>query len=211
MSWIQIEKLGENVDASWKAAKKIICICSVCNCINVIERLTQIGLSWYRFLAMFGSSLLPTGCERKWLVAVASHRCKSCLGHDEIPVRECLLHWKTLEDGYRDSSKIESILGALMVDTVAEFLPKRKLTPKRRFTELSLTSCNSSLPSCFVLAFRFSHLPALDHVCSLASNPEKIKVVNNMGGKSKWHSVFTLEGGGVDVMGSHVYPGVTFY
>ena len=82
---------------------------------------------------MFGSLLLPVGCERKWLIAAGSCTSTHCPEHDKIATGDPLLSWKRSDEGYRDSSQLESILGILTVDTVAEFLPKRKSTRTRRF------------------------------------------------------------------------------
>ena len=82
---------------------------------------------------MFGSLLLPVGCKRKWLIASGSCTSTHCPEHAETSIGEPLLSWKRSDDGYRDNSQLESVLGILTVDTVAEFLPKRKSTRMRRF------------------------------------------------------------------------------
>lgn len=83
-----------------------------------------------RVIAMVGGLPLPSGCQRKCLVAVG-HVYKG-LGPSGLSIRDLLLGWKTFEDDARNELQLESILGILTVDTLAEFLPKRMSTGMRR-------------------------------------------------------------------------------
>lgn len=74
-----------------------------------------------RVLAMVGGLTLATGCRRKCLVAVSGHW-HSDLTHGLKP----------LENEPQAGLQLESVLGALTVDTLAEFLPRRKSTGLRR-------------------------------------------------------------------------------
>eukprot|EP00250_Pteridium_aquilinum_P027094 c34192_g1_i1 orf=223-1101(-) len=82
-----------------------------------------------RVVAMVGGLPLPRGCQRKYLVAVSA-RWHNGQGHGGL--FEELLHWKLSEDESQTDYKLESVLGVLTVDTLADFLPRRKSTGFRR-------------------------------------------------------------------------------
>ncbi|KAI5082180.1 hypothetical protein GOP47_0001923 [Adiantum capillus-veneris] len=74
-----------------------------------------------RVVAMVGGLTVPLGCRRNCLVAV-SDCWHSDLGHREQP----------LENEPLAGLKLSSVLGVLTVDTLADFLPRRKSTGSRR-------------------------------------------------------------------------------
>ncbi|MCO5589514.1 hypothetical protein L7F22_043482 [Adiantum nelumboides] len=75
-----------------------------------------------RVVAMVGGLTVPTGCRRKCLVAVSDR------WHSDI--RPGL---KPLENKSLAGPELNSVLGVLTVDTLAEFLPRRQATRSRRY------------------------------------------------------------------------------
>lgn len=80
---------------------------------------------------MVGGLPLPAGCQRKCLVAV-SGQCRNGLD-DTALLRNSLLGSKLSEDQSQTHNQMPSVLGVLTVDTVADFIPRRKSTGSRRY------------------------------------------------------------------------------
>ncbi|KAH7351945.1 hypothetical protein KP509_19G021500 [Ceratopteris richardii] len=79
-----------------------------------------------RVVAMLGGLTLPVGCQRKCLVAVGGE-----IGTNDL-VNDSLRGSQPFEKGLQDDLLLGSVLGVLTIDTLAEFLPRRKPTGSRR-------------------------------------------------------------------------------
>lgn len=88
-------------------------------------------LRFDRVVAMLGGFSLPIGRKRKCLVAVDG-KTHAGLKRVGFSLGDLLLAWTSFERGARHDLNVETILGIVTVDTVAEFLPRRKTTGLRR-------------------------------------------------------------------------------
>lgn len=84
-----------------------------------------------RVLAMVGGLPLPAGCQRKCLVAV-SDQCHDGPDHAAL-IRKLVLHGPNLFEAQSQmDDRLPSVLGAITVDTLADFIPRKKSTGSRR-------------------------------------------------------------------------------